>query len=67
MTSAMPTKYLVCCSHLSNSRGDWNKRGGGAKFPKLINEEGGIFWGKKLVHDSNTKRLVEGGKNLRNQ
>jgi hypothetical protein len=30
-----------------------------------INVEGGIF-GKKLVHNSN-KRRVEGGKNLRNQ
>ena len=53
-------------SHLSNSRGGWNKRGGGAKVAKLlnveagINVEGGIFW-KKLVHKSN-KRGVEGGK-----
>ena len=29
-------------SHLSNSRGGWNKRGGGAKVPQLINEEVGI-------------------------
>ena len=42
-----------------NSRGGWNKCGGGAKS---INVEGGIFW-KKLVHKCN-KRGVEGGKNL---
>ena len=42
------------------------------KVPDLINEEvginveGGIFLGKKLVHNCN-KRGVEGGKNLRNQ
>ena len=42
-------------SHLSNKRGAWKKRGGGAKVAKSlnvelgINEEGGIF-GKKLVH-----------------
>ena len=53
-------------SHLSNSRGGWNKRGGVAKVAKSlivevgINVEGGIFW-KKLVHKSN-KRGVEGGK-----
>ena len=58
-------------SHLSNSQGGWNKRGGGAKFAKSINVEvginveGGIFW-KKLVYNCN-KRGVEGGKNLRNQ
>ena len=58
-------------SHLSNKRGGWNKRGGGAKVAKSltvevgINVEGWIFW-KKLVHNSN-KRGVEGGKNLRNQ
>ena len=58
-------------SYLSNKRGGWNKRGGGAKFAKLlnvevgINVEGGILW-KKLMHNSN-KRGVEGGKNLRNQ
>ena len=47
-------------SHLSNSRGGWNKRGWGAKVAKSINVESGIFW-KKLVHKSN-KRGVEGGK-----
>ena len=47
-------------SHLFNKRGAWNKRGGGAKFAKSLNVEGGIF-GKKLVHKSN-KRGVEGGK-----
>ena len=58
-------------SHLSNKRGNWNKRGGGAKFDKSlkvevgINVEGGILW-KKLLHNSN-KQGVEGGKNLRNQ
>ena len=52
-------------SHLSNSRGGWNKRGGGAKVAKSINLEGGIFC-KKLVYKCN-KRGVEGGKNLRNQ
>ena len=38
-------------SHLSNSQGGWNKRGGGTKVVKSINVEGGIFW-KKLVHNS---------------
>ena len=39
-------------SHLSNSRGGWNKRGGSAKVAKSINLEvginleGGIFFGK---------------------
>ena len=33
-------------SHLSNNRGGWNKRGGGAKAAKSINVEGGIFWKK---------------------
>ena len=53
-------------SHLSNKRGGWNKRGGGAKVAKPlnvqvgINMEGGIFW-KKPVHKSN-QRGVEGGK-----
>ena len=57
---------MLLYSHLSNNRGAWNKRGGGAKFEKSlnvelgINVEGGIFW-KKLVHKSN-KRGVEGGK-----
>ena len=34
----------LCCkySHLSNSRGDWNKHGGGAKVAKSINVEVGI-------------------------
>ena len=49
-------------SHLSDNRGDWNKRGGSAKS---INVEGGIYW-KKLVHKC-IKRGVEGGKNLRYQ
>ena len=62
---------FVDYSHLSNNRGGWNKRGGGAKFAKSVNVEvgtnmeGGIFW-KKLVYKCN-KRGVEGGKNLRNQ
>ena len=29
-------------SHLSNNRGGWNKRGGGAKIAKSINVEFGI-------------------------
>ena len=29
-------------SHLSNNRGGWNKRGGGAKIAKLLNVELGI-------------------------
>ena len=29
-------------SHLSNKRGSWNKRGGGAKNAKSPNIEGGI-------------------------
>ena len=45
---------------VTDKRGGWNKRGGGAKVAKSINLEGGIFW-KKLVHNSN-KRGVEGGK-----
>ena len=55
----------------SSKRGGWNKRGGGAKFAKSINVEvgvnveGGILW-KELMHNSK-KRVVEGGKNLRNQ
>ena len=58
-------------SHISNSRGGWNKRGGGAKVAKSINMEvgingeGSIYW-KKLLHNCN-KRGVESGKNLRNQ
>ena len=54
--SSIFTKY----SHLSNNRGGWNKRGGGAKAAKSINVEGGIFW-KNLMHKSN-KRRVEGEK-----
>ena len=44
----IPTKLIS----LLNSRVGWNKRGGGAKVPELINEEvginveGGIFWKK---------------------
>ena len=51
-------------SHLCNKHGGWNKRGGDAKFAKLlnmevgINVEGGILW-KNLMHNSN-KRGVEG-------
>ena len=33
---------LVNYSRLSNSRGGWNKRGGGAKVAKSINVEVGI-------------------------
>ena len=29
-------------SHLSNSRGGWNKRGGAAKVPESINKEVGV-------------------------
>ena len=42
-------------SHLSNKRGAWNKRGGGAKVAKplnvklVINVEGGIFWKKTVT------------------
>ena len=45
-------------SHLSNSRGGWNKRGVGAKVAKSINVEvginleGRIVW-KKLVNNCN--------------
>ena len=64
----MKTKVhiLGTYSYLSNNRGGWNQRGGGAKIAKStnvevgINVEGGIFW-KKLVHKS-IKRGVEGGK-----
>ena len=54
----MPTTTVINYSHISNKRGDWNKRGGGAKVAKSlnvkvgINKEGGIIW-KKLVHNSN--------------
>ena len=34
--------YLLNYSHLSNNRGGWNKRGGGAKVAKSINVEVGI-------------------------
>ena len=30
-------------SHLSNKRGAWNKRGGGAKVAKSVNVEAGIL------------------------
>ena len=44
--------FLLCTTLISllNSRVGWNKRGGGAKVPELINEqveinvEGGSFW-----------------------
>ena len=45
---------MLAYSHLSNKRGGWNKRGGGAKFAKSlsvevgINMEGGILW-KQLM------------------
>ena len=49
----IPRKFkLPNYSHLSNNRGGWNKRGGGAKVAKSlivevgINVEGGIFWKK---------------------
>ena len=45
-TQTQPNPY----SHLSNKRGGWNKRGGGAKFAKSLNVEGGILW-KKLMHN----------------
>ena len=35
--------YCIHYSHLFNKRGGWNKRGGGAKFDKSLNVEGGIF------------------------
>ena len=60
---------IIEYSHLSNNRGGWNKRGGGAKVAKSINVkfginvEGGIFW-KKLVHNSNKRGVW---KNQRNQ
>ena len=53
-------KKAFSYSHLSNKRGGWNKRGGGAKFAKSLNVEGGILW-KKVMHNSN-KPGVEGGK-----
>ena len=34
---------LLHYSHISNKRGGWNKRGGGAKAAKSINMEVGIF------------------------
>ena len=59
---------IIRYSHLSNNRGDWNKRGGDEKVAKSIivevgiNVEDGIFW-KEVVHKCN-KREVEGGKYL---
>ena len=35
-------KLKLQYSHLSNNRGGWNKRGGGAKVAKPINVEVGI-------------------------
>ena len=35
-------KISFVYSHLSNKRGGWNKRGGGAKVAKSINGEVGI-------------------------
>ena len=38
-------------SHLSNKRGGWNKRGGGAKIAKSLNVErviNIIFWARKF-------------------
>ena len=37
---------IFMSSHLSNSLGGWNKRGGGAKVAKSINVEDGFFFGK---------------------
>ena len=47
------SNFICIYSHLSNSRGGWNKRGGGVKVAKSITMEIG--------------KNVEGGKNLRNQ
>ena len=55
---------LFIYSHLSNKRGGWNKRGGGAKFVKSlnvevgINVEGGILR-KKLITLINEEWRVE--------
>ena len=38
----LPVAYKKIYSHLSNSRGGWNKRRGGAKVAKSINVEVGI-------------------------
>jgi hypothetical protein len=52
-------------SHLSNKRGGWNKRGGGAKFAKSLNVEvgiyveGGILWNKLMQKLINEERRVE--------
>ena len=37
------TSRLAKYSHLSNERGGWNKRGGGAKVAKSINVKVGIL------------------------
>ena len=42
LTLAWEKNQVSSYSHLSNSRRGWNKRGWGAKVPKLINEEVGI-------------------------
>ena len=34
---------MIVYSHISNKRGGWNKRGGGAKDAKSINVEVGIL------------------------
>ena len=39
----LDSKILATYSHLSNKRGGWNKRGGGAKVAKSKNVEVGIL------------------------
>ena len=38
----MKSYFEAHYSHLSNKRGGWNKRGGGAKFAKSLKVEVGI-------------------------
>ena len=48
-------KLTKVYSHLSNKRGGWNKRGGGAKNAKSLNVEGVIniiFWARIKFYSS---------------
>jgi hypothetical protein len=52
--------FFPTYSHLSNNRGDWNKRGGSAKVAKSINVEVGIFYKKNYyINAINVEWRVE--------
>jgi hypothetical protein len=54
MTDLMVDLMFIKYSHLSNKRGGWNIRGGGAKVAKSLNVEVGKKKSKKSIN-------VEGG------